>query len=546
MKAKHTATIGRLVLLVTLIACSLSLHAQTNLTGIWRVEGSGTSFPWTLILHMDGNELTGTVRTCSSQELASDIRDSVINGSTIQFKCTSNDGNRTITLNGTVKGDTIDFGWQKETKPGASPFPRDGMFGALAPPRFTAKKISDSTRPDPSSASVAMQKLLDAHNYPEFARQLPDAGGMTPEEGAYFRGVLASLQGRFSEAVRPLISAVNTHDYSLTSYQVERAIEILGDIATRMFRYGDAVQMYDDVDRIFGARMGGAIGPVRQKRAVAASLQNVPAQTIQIAGDFTLKKTGLEYPISIDGKTFSAVLDTGASFSIVSESTAKKWGIAPMGATVTFNGYGSGEFSAHPAVLPVLQIGKAELHNVAVFITADQNLILAGAILGCPVTSALGRLTFDRDQALTVSAASPRADADGGVALWAGYSSLLVSVNTKPGGNSPGVFVLDTGSLSTYLTQRFLEEHRSDFPAKPDDSARLAGAGGVHVIPAYAANRLPLWFGSTPALLNGQHILAESQGGEVENYQGLIGEDVLRQFSGYTIDYRTMRFSVTP
>src|SRR5882724_2494222 len=81
MKAKHTATMGRLVLLVTLFACSLPLHAQTNLTGIWRVEGSGTSFPWTLILHMDGNELTGTVRTCSSQELASDIRDSVIEGS---------------------------------------------------------------------------------------------------------------------------------------------------------------------------------------------------------------------------------------------------------------------------------------------------------------------------------------------------------------------------------------------------------------------------------------------------------------------------------
>ena len=545
MKEHHIAMMRRTTFLVAMILFPLSLQAQANLTGIWRVEGSGTSFPWTLILYADGNKLIGTVRTCSSQELASDLQDGAIEGSTIRFKCTSNDGTRTITLSGMIKGDTIDFSWQKETKPGANPSPRDGMFGALAPPRFTAKKISDSTRPDPSASSVALQELLNTHNYPEFARQMPEASGMTPEEGSYFRGVLAFIQGRFTETTRPLISAVNTHDYSLTSYQVEQAIEILGDNATKTFRYGDAVQMYDDVDRIFGARMGPAIATVHQKRAVVASLQNVPAQTIQIAGDFTLKKMGLEYPISIAGKPSSAVLDTGASFSMVSESTARKWGITPMSATVTFNGYGSGEFSAHPAVLPVLQIGKAELHNVAVFVTADTNLILGGAVLGYPVTSALGRLTFGRDQTLTVNTVSPPADA-AGAPLWAGFSSMLVSVNTKAGGNAPGVFVLDTGSLSTYLTQRFLEEHRADFTGKPDDVARLAGAGGVHVIPAYAANQLPLWFGPAVVLLNGQHILAESQGGEAENYQGVIGQDVLQQFSSFTIDFRTMRFSVTP
>ena len=74
--------------------------------------------------------------------------------------------------------------------------------------------------------------------------------------------------------------------------------------------------------------------------------------------------------------------------------------------------------------------------------------------------------------------------------------------------------------------------------------ARLAGAGGIHEIPAYQAHKLPLFFGATPVLCTGQHVLTQSQGGEAESYYGVVGQDVLRLFSSYTLDFRTMRLSV--
>ncbi|MBV9158401.1 MAG: hypothetical protein JO097_19215 [Acidobacteriaceae bacterium] len=47
---------------------------------------------------------------------------------------------------------------------------------------------------------------------------------------------------------------------------------------------------------------------------------------------------------------------------------------------------------------------------------------------------------------------------------------------------------------------------------------------------------------ATQVYLDGQQILTASQGGEAENYYGLIGNDVLGTFASYTIDLDRMEF----
>ncbi len=368
--------------------------------------------------------------------------------------------------------------------------------------------------------------------------------------------MLAYRQGRFQDSVRPLLAAVNTRDSALTGNQVESALEVLGEAAAKTYRYGSSAQMYDDVDKIFGPKMGDLVKFVRQKRHIGALLQHVPAQTVRISESFSLTRSGDEYPVSVDGKSFSAQLDTGAAYSLLSESAAKSWGVSMLEGTVTLYGYGGGNFSARPGVIPTLQVGKAELNNVVVMVTADQNLYFAeikkqmNALLGYPVASALGSLTFSKNGALTVNMRSTSAAQDNGAQMWVGSSSLLVSVDTMPviqdgklpGATGPRLFQLDTGGDS-YFTDHYLAEHRNVFTGKPPESARLAGPGGIHEIPAYVAHQLPLWIGSTPVLCNGQHVLTQPQGGEAEKYYGVIGRDVLRLFSSYTIDFRNMRFS---
>jgi hypothetical protein len=404
--------------------------------------------------------------------------------------------------------------------------------------------------------------LLEKSDFLEFAQQFQNAEGLTPKQELYFQGVLAYREGDFDGARKSLIAAVNTRDSSLTANQIADALEILGDTASKTYQYGASAQMYDDVDKAFGARMGDEVKVVRQKRHIGAVLQHVPAQTVEIAGAFSLKRTGKEYPLTIGGKTFSAELDTGAAFSVISETTAKNWNLTTLEGTVTLYGYGGGSFSAQPAVISALELGRADLHNVVVFVTADQNLYIpeikqqTNALLGYPVISALGRLTFAKDGSLTVSPHEPRPSEGTEAAMWIGNSSLLVTLDTMPvmnkdgtqviGSTGPRLFELDTGSGSTFLTDHYLAEHPNIFSGPPTEKARLAGAGGIHEIPAYSAHQLPLWFGSTPVFLTGEHVLAQSQGGAAENYFGVIGQDLLRRFSSYTIDFRSMRITVTP
>jgi len=434
------------------------------------------------------------------------------------------------------------------------------VFPTVCPGESPWPEAADRALPTVPVTAAYLQTLLDKANYIEFADQLPRATGLKREQQLYFKGTLAYREGHFGEVVDPLVAAVETENSSLTATQVESAFEILGQASAKTFLYSSSAKMYDDIDKLYGTRMGQSVEEIREKRHIAALLKGVPAQTVRVAGDFSIRQTGGEFPVMVNGKNVAAQLDTGASVSLLSESVAKRWGVTFLDGSATLHGYGGGGFTARPALIPVLEVGKAELHNVVVFVTADQNLYIAEikrqthALLGYPVTSALGRLTFARDGTLTVTAHASPADRTTGAPMWIGDGSLLVALGTVPviegnkldGGTKERLFELDTGSGSTYLTDHYLAENRSRFSGEPESVARLAGAGGVHEIPAYRAHKLPLFFGSTPVLCTGQHVLTQPQGGEAESYYGVVGQDVLQLFSSYTLDFRTMRFSVVP
>lgn len=422
---------------------------------------------------------------------------------------------------------------------------------------------SDAKRPDAAS----LQQMLERFDYIDYSEAMSqvDAALLTPAQQKYFLGMLATHNGKLVVAVPLLVAAINlSGDKSLSANQIGSALQTLGEVDLKLGRYAASAQMSDDIDKAFGARMGDAVQTVRDSRNFAGLLQPVPPQTVEISGDFTLQRTSLEYPVSIPAdpgpaKQFSAQLDTGTEISLLSASTAKAWGVKLLEGTAKLHGYGGGEFAAQPGYIPTLTIGNAVLHNVAVYVTADENLYISqlkrqtNALLGYPVVAALGRLTFGKDGSLTVSAQSPGRDLKTTAALWLSDHTLLVELGTMAlvsgdtvtGSTARRLFVLDTGSESSYLTDHYLAEHTNVFQGPATEVARLVGAGGLHEIPAYAAHGTPLFLGDTVIRLDGQHVLTQPQSGESEHFFGLIGKDILSSFSSYTIDLRNMTLTVS-
>jgi Aspartyl protease len=385
-------------------------------------------------------------------------------------------------------------------------------FGLVAQRLLQTQTAPSSLQSDAAS----LQQLLDRGDYITYSEAIlhVDASQLTESQRQYFLGMLAFHLGKLDAAAPLLMKGVNINDRSLTSQQAESALETLGQINLKLTYFAASAKMYDDIDKAWGSRMGDDAQAIREKRQLAALFKAVPKQTIQLSGDFTLPRTGPEYPASISRqptKQFSAQFDTGTEISVLSASTAKAWSVTMLAGTATLHGYGGGGFAAQPGFIPALTIGKAELHNVAVYVTADENLYIpqikrqTNAPLGYSVVTALGRLTFTKDGSLTVSTQSPARDLETSAALWLSGHSLLVELGTQPivsdgkfiVAAGRRLFMLDTGSGSTYLTDRYLAEHTNAFHGPPPETAILAGAGGVHEIPAYGARNVPLFAGQT-------------------------------------------------
>jgi hypothetical protein len=128
------------VLALLLVACGpIYAQTQSGVTGTWQVEGDRG---WQVVLRTDGSGLTGMVSDCAPQ--AADILEGKIDENTITFQCKRGDGVTTIAFTGTVNGDEIAFTWHLQLREGSGPPPGNNlMFGASAPPKFTARRVPD-------------------------------------------------------------------------------------------------------------------------------------------------------------------------------------------------------------------------------------------------------------------------------------------------------------------------------------------------------------------------------------------------------------------
>jgi alcohol dehydrogenase (cytochrome c) len=97
----------------------------------------------------------GAVSSCSSVLGAFEISEATLVANALTFKCTSRDGQRTLTLKGTVNADEISFTWEKEVRPGGNASPNDPMFGDAAPRRFVARRVAGA----PDTIDAALMKV---------------------------------------------------------------------------------------------------------------------------------------------------------------------------------------------------------------------------------------------------------------------------------------------------------------------------------------------------------------------------------------------------
>ena len=310
-------------------------------------------------------------------------------------------------------------------------------------------------------------------------------------ERAYFEGILANRRNQVEKSIE-LLQKVLPALKTAEPKRAALAARALADDYTKRFEYAKADEVYNELRTEYSKRLPAAERQsLKDDGKTVHLLTDAPPQTVEVHGAFSipthLSDLGtIESDIAVNGVTKSWILDTGANYSVLTESAAKQMGLKLSEQAAQTQGASGAENPLHVAVVPEMKMGSAVVRNFVVLVLPDQLLLVPlskgkhqiEAILGYPVLSALGQLTFTSNEVKVDTGG----DASGAVM----YMQELNPLVERRVNDHPMLLFFDTGASSTALTARYYNQYRPEFADVKPGRRGVAGAGGMKFLPTYS------------------------------------------------------------
>jgi hypothetical protein len=413
-------------------------------------------------------------------------------------------------------------------------------------------------------SEARMQKLLADHQYLRMRAQL---GDLPPDQAQFYRGILANRTNQLEQSVQllePLVDQVTasgdkTREKLLRMTLAEDYLR-LGDWA----KAGQAFRVLDD--RLHDALSSGEQDEIEMPLKMLPLVKGNPPIAADPCGPFRIQASNnplglIDVPVLIDSGSHHWMLDPTSQFNLISRSIAQDAGLEVSRDSATIRTLTGRPIQVHGTVIPQITIGgRLTLHNVTAFVFDDGDYSFKSAgyrvegVLGYPTLAAMGRLTVS-DNTIQVDPANEDGPGEGADRLTTGAQfyldgdQIIVALGRARSGDSVGsddqMFSIDAGGQQTYLTSRWFNDHAAEFKGKkmepftfPDTDSGPRST--------YVAEDVPLAIGDTAIELHNVPVLTQPLGSAArDDVYGVIGVDGLDQFTSYTFDYRTMRFSAS-
>jgi hypothetical protein len=401
-------------------------------------------------------------------------------------------------------------------EPGASPLPQEAWLRPL-PEGFSVNDLQE------------YESFQDALRNGQFDVAERRGEELPPLMGRLIQGLEQALDGRTRGARATFESlAFDARDAG------DDALAGLADAAGINLRFeaGD----YDGVVAAVGADASDGL---------IAALADLPRQTLAPAdpvSDGLRSGPGGQaaLTVSVNGESAEWWYDTGASFSVVSSSAAREWGVRMSEAgPFRISTATSQQAEAGLGVLDRLHVGEVMVRNLPVLVIADEDLTfhlpdgsstsLDGIIGWTAIRSLFTELDFPRGRyTVRLSEPSPQGARNLG---WLGYPLVRLA----DGGGQPLIFGVDTGSRNTSITENILG--KTELGRVRRDTVRIAGVGGSVTEEAWMGDNLTLAFPSVLATIPAVQSETTSGADDVLFFaaDGVLGIDVA-QTGVLTID----------
>lgn len=401
-----------------------------------------------------------------------------------------------------------------------------------------------------SGNQIYYDSLLKNYNFFVLRESLSTAKTLSTPRKLYYQCLCKNYFNNPSASAKNINYLLSHYQTDFKQFEIARLIKTNVNNYLRLFLYKKA---YSENKMLLGKYKKHLteleIEDVKTNNQLLAGLLKIQPQTVVIYRDTRISTTKdaaglINIPVSVNDSSDSYVFDTGANFSVITESNAKRHHLQLMDFYFDVKAITGKMVKARIGVLNKLKIGDIEFGNVVFLVFPDGSLSFANGryvingIIGFPVIEQLGEIRMNKTGYIEV----PQ------VPIHQAYANLgfdeltpVINVETQ---HFHLPYTFDTGAKLTVLNKSYytLFKNEIDRLGKPVEIA-LGGAAGVAKLKGL---KLPLWHSSINGLqfnLPDIDVKIVSTTDRDSCYYGNIGQDVIQQFSEMVMNFKSMYIS---
>jgi hypothetical protein len=274
------------------------------------------------------------------------------------------------------------------------------------------------------------------------------------------------------------------------------------------------------------------------------ALKDIPPQKITKNGDLNLviKKdiAGLwNLPVSINENNFDFVFDSGAEYSVIVESIAKKLGLKISDTYFKVGTATDKKILSRVTVATTMKIGNIILNNVVFYVMKDEDFTFGPykieGVIGSPIMRAFGEFKITKDNNFIVPEVPENKDIKN--FAYTNYTPVIQMIYMYDSLN----FIFDSGNNDITLYKPFFDKYSNEITEKYKlTKINLGGAGGLIETDGYIIDKLSLKSGNLSAELVNINLLINALTGDQKYFHGNLGQAYIKQFNTLIMNFKNM------
>lgn len=419
------------------------------------------------------------------------------------------------------------------------------LMTVFAVTAFASSTASSPAAPVlPVDAALARWDMSDAR---ALARSMPNGADRCAVEG-----IIANRDNHLDEVARRLPPCLGILERARSS-RADTAFETLLDTYVRRGDFGKEYELLLDWLGTHDNRTDpGKLADLCNELGTAAVLRGLSRPKATGSRSTTLRSYlnvlgTRNVDLTVGGVMLPWMIDTGANYTVVSETAARRMRLAIRDVRYQVVGLTGNSVPTRIAVVDRLPVGSIILRNVVAIVVPDAALFIRSphadyqieAILGFPALAQLSRFRIDPDGTFAIDRNAPLLRS--GVRL---YMKGLTPVAELDVWGRKSLFSIDTGANRTTLyasyAAQFVDRERL-WSRKRDTLLGLGGGGDGNV-----AVEPQLRIGVGPAAVSEHDVVVALSGDRTAPVLGNLGQTALTANGSYTFDFRSMRLLLGP